>query len=257
MSDMSFLSRDEALLLFNGEEGRNVSIGVYSFPLQRMVCECRFPFLQPISRVTFLTRPESRFGEKCPSSIAKCLLPDPEVNVLAMTFYTSMSVRPVCCVLSLQRFHHMYNALLKIHPDRDTFEWEEWGPTVTRWLPYHYINLFMGRSTFGSRVLAWGQPSSLNESSRNNATLILLDFNPRPIKRGATTDVEGESHQIVITDESSWYYKRDKIKIKSSLPYRAFTSSWFLPYSFLRFDGSTILATAVSLFSGDFAEDLC
>jgi hypothetical protein len=248
MSDISFLSRDEALLLFNGEEGRNVSIGVYSFSLQRIVCECRFPFLQPVLQAAFLTRPESRFGEKCPSSIAKCLLPDPEVNVLAMIFYTGTDGGPACCVLSLQKFYHMYNFLLEQYPGRNTFDWEEWGPSVTRWLPYQNIYFFRNRSTFGSRVLAWGHPSSLHESSRDTISLILLDFNPRPIKRGATTDVEGESHQIIITDESSWYFERDQIQITSSLPYRAFTSPWILRYAYLRFDGSTILATGVSLF---------
>jgi hypothetical protein len=246
MSDISFLSRDEALLLFNGD-GRNVSLGVYSFPLQRMVCECRFPFLKPIIRAAFLTRPESRFGEKCPSSIAKCLLPDPELNIISMIFRTSEWSNPECCVVSLKKFQHMYNSLLKKHPHRNTFEWNEWDPTVIRWLPSPHVNPSGNRNVFGSRMLAWGKAGYLHDASHfGDNNLILLDFNPRPIKRGATTDVRGESHEIVINHETSW--RLGEREIKSSLPYRAFTTRWLPEYPYFRFDASTILAKGVSLF---------
>ncbi|PVG03801.1 hypothetical protein CPB86DRAFT_748261 [Serendipita vermifera] len=243
LSDLSFLSRDEALLLFNGQEGRGVGLGVYSFPLQRVVCECRFPFTDPLNRIAFLTRPESRFGDKCPSSIARTILPDQEVNILAMTFRLGYFSNPACCVLALQLFSNMYKSLLKDHPGREAFEWEEWGPTVTRWLPYQKVMPTGNRSIFGSRMLAWGEPAWLDGSSRFELSLILLDFNPRPIKRGATTNTEGESHEIVVAYETSWDFDPGTHPpLKSSLPFRAFAFPWFPSFPYFRFDGSTILA---------------
>jgi hypothetical protein len=249
MADLAFLSRDEALILFNGEDGRKTSIAVYSFPLQRIICECRLPFSDLPFKAAFLTRPESRFGDNCPSSIAKYLLPDQELNILGMTFRIEEHGNNLCVVvLSVQQFRLKYQSLLKKYPKRNTFEWEEWGPTVTRLLPYDRIHSTGYRNIFGSRLLVWGWSDSLHPDSYSGTSLILLDFNPRPIKRGATNKLTGGSYEIVITGESSWQEPRTQKVIKSSLPYRAFTTPW-LPRCFsFRFDGSTIIGKGVGYF---------
>ncbi|PVG03800.1 hypothetical protein CPB86DRAFT_306909 [Serendipita vermifera] len=61
IADISFLSREEMLLLFNQDESIT-NIAVYSLPLQRIVCRCLFPFPKPSFQAMFLTRPESTFG---------------------------------------------------------------------------------------------------------------------------------------------------------------------------------------------------
>ncbi|PVG03804.1 hypothetical protein CPB86DRAFT_748272 [Serendipita vermifera] len=240
VSDIAFLSRDEALLLFNGEGDHGISIAIYSFQLQQVVCECRFPFSGTSSLALFLTRPDSRFGDDCPSTIAKSLLPDAEVNILSMTIQLENHGRPAFCVLSVQLFRKMCNSLLDKIPDRKLFEWDEWGPTVTRWLPYQRIHPTGNRNIFGSRIIAWGPPVHLHEDSHEELCLILLDFNPRPIKRGAITCLE-DYHEIVIDQETTWENPDDGTTIRSSLPYRAFTRHWLPRCTYFRFDGSTII----------------
>ncbi|CAG8653510.1 11915_t:CDS:2 [Acaulospora colombiana] len=246
-ADVAFLSRDEALLLFNGEGDHGISIAIYSFQLQQITCECQFPFSESSSLALFLTRPDSRFGDDCPSSIAKSLLPDSETNILALTIQLESHGRPACCVLSVQMLRQMCNSLLGKNPDRNVFRWEEWGPTVTRWLPYQVINATGNRNIFGSRMIAWGNPGYLHEDSYDETCLILLDFNPRPIKRGATTRLE-DYHEIVIDKETTWKNPQDGTLIASSLPYRAFTRRWFPRCSYFRFDGGTIIGKGVSAF---------
>jgi hypothetical protein len=246
VSDVAFLSRDAALLLFNREEGHETSIAIYSFQVQGIIVECRFPFSDIALQASFLTRPDSRFGDKCPSSIAKSLLPDPEVNILAMTFQLEDNAQHACCVLSVKRFTQLCGSLLKKYPVREVFDWEEWGPTVTRWLPYQGIMATGNRNIFGSRMVAVGPPGLLHEESHANSCLMLLDFNPRPIKRGAKTSFNGDSHEIVIDQETTWNYPHNGTVIRSSLPYRAFATSWYPHCSSFKFDGSTIIGRGVS-----------
>jgi hypothetical protein len=249
MTHLEFLSIDEALLLFNGENGNASSIAVYSFRLRRVVCRCLFPFRYLPREARFLTRPDSRIKDNCPSSLAKSFVTDPEVNIFAISFTLNHQIRNVCCVISARRFRLMLNSLLEKHPTRVIFQWEEWGPTVSRWLPHEGVEPTGTRNIFGCRMLARGTPSVLELRSFESDSLILLDFNPRPIRRGATTKLDGESHAIVINTESCWADPVSGAVIKSSLPYRAFTTPWPPPTSHFRFDGSNIIGRGVCSFS--------
>lgn len=199
---LDFLSRDEALILSNGEEGNGTSIAVYSLSHQRIICRCHFPFAQVPLRARFLTRPESRMGKNCPSSIAKIFVPDPEVNIFAILFKLEQHARSLCCVISTHQFRQKYAALLDMYPGQNSFKWEEWGPAVTRWLPNTVLEPTGTRNIFGCRMLVWGTPKLLDSRSHKTLCLILLDFNPRPIRQGATTKIDGDSHEIVINEET-------------------------------------------------------
>ncbi|CAG8719020.1 15036_t:CDS:2, partial [Acaulospora colombiana] len=243
MTDMTFLSRDEALLLFNGEEDHGTTLAVYSFSRQQIICKCRFPFQFPF-RVLFLKRPESRFGDKRQSSSAKLLIPDPSVDILGVNF--KLEEDPTsswsCIVLSLHRFQNMYKSLLEKHPGRDVFDWEEWGPSVTRWLPQQSITPIGNRSIFGSRMIAWGLPTASDTDSGLSSCLLLLDFNPGPIYHDTALEREGKSRGTIVREETIWEDSQVGLKVKSSLPYRVFTAP-HIPLGFdFRFDGSTIMA---------------
>ncbi|PVG03803.1 hypothetical protein CPB86DRAFT_306959 [Serendipita vermifera] len=249
LADLAFLSKEEALLLFNGQGDHRTSISVYSFSLQRIICECQLPFPYIPYRAVFLTRPESRLGEKRPTFIAKSLLPDPDLNIIGMNFQVNPQDNDsYVVVMSLQGFSQIYKALLDKYPHRHTFEWEEWGPTVTRWLPYGRIMSTGYRNIFGSRFLVEGYPDSLHHDSYNHLTLLLLDFNPRPIRRGVTTSVSGgsQAHRIVIEEETTTQLACCDKVIKSSLPFRAFTTPWRPSCFNFQFDGSTIIGKTYS-----------
>ncbi|PVG03790.1 hypothetical protein CPB86DRAFT_778901 [Serendipita vermifera] len=242
VTDIAFLSRDEVLLLFNGEEDYGTALAVYSLKRQQIICKCRFPYQLPF-RVLFLKRPESLFGDNCHSSAAKLLTPDPLVNILGINFKLEEGPASLwsCVVLSLDRFQNMYKSLLESCTGRDSFDWEEWGPTVTRWLPKQYSNPTGNRSIFGSRMIAWGPPNSLDAQSDSSSCLVLLDFNPRPIQRDITFESGRTSHGIVIHEETTWEDEQVGLKVKSSLPYRVFTAPHFPSGFDFRFDGSTII----------------
>ncbi|CAG8672723.1 4688_t:CDS:2, partial [Acaulospora colombiana] len=243
IADLAFLSRDEVLLLFNGEDEEDkVTLGVYSVPLKRIVCRCRFPFAYLPYIAFFLTRPESRFGEKCPSSMAKMVMPDPIVNILGISFHLKPGDRSYCCVvLSVDAFTRTYQSLLEKYPDREVFDWEEWGPSTTRWLPYYDINHAGNPNIFGSRMLTWGRANAIDPRSYDDLNLLLLDFNPRPIRKGAVTTIEERYHVLVVDQETLWVDPHGQFTVTSSLPYRAFVTSWLPRHSYFRFDGSTIM----------------
>jgi hypothetical protein len=187
------------------------------------------------------------FGENCPSSVTKRTIPDSELNILPVIFQLEQFTQRRCCVISLQRFLRAYRSLLEISQGRQVFEWDEWGPNITRWLPLSALQVTGDRSTFGFMMLARGSGFRLHPHSYVDVTLFMLDFNPRPIRRGATTNIGEESHQIVFKEESQWEHPQTGKLIKSSLPYRVFVGSWLPRYLGLRFDGSTLVARKVRL----------
>ncbi|PVG03805.1 hypothetical protein CPB86DRAFT_778911, partial [Serendipita vermifera] len=248
VSDIAFLSRDEILLLFNGENQDNTSIGIYSIPLERVICRCRFPFAQLPIMASFLTKPESRFGDRNPFSMAKVVIPDPALAILGIKFRLREDGFKDCCmVLSVGAFQKTYPSLLDRHPSRLVFEWEEWGPTTTRWLPYHGVNPAGSRIIHGSRMLVWGRANAFAADGSGGSNLMLLDFNPRPIRKGATTRF-GKKYQVLVIDqETEWQYSHAKSKITSKLPFRLSVSQEFPRHSAYRFDGSSLVGRSVRI----------
>ncbi|PVG03791.1 hypothetical protein CPB86DRAFT_778903 [Serendipita vermifera] len=249
LSDVAFLSRDEALLLYNGEDGHDPAIGVYSFSQQCIAYQYLFPPLLPVWAL-FLTRPESLFGPNCPVSVAKTFIPDPRVNIIGISFKLEEGIPLSWCnvILSMHKLRQVSSSLIERHPGKKVFNWEEWGSNVTRWLPYPQVSSTGNRSIFGSRMTLWGSPSALYSDSYQPHSLILLDFNPWPIKRGATTNLERNTHVIVVNEETIWEGGRNGIKVKSSLPFRAFAADRTpIAFSF-RLDGSTVIAKSIDMY---------
>jgi hypothetical protein len=241
------LSRDEVLLLFNGEDGGDkASLGVYSIPLQRIVCHCRFPFVQLPSTGSFLTKPESRFGDKDPFSMAKMMVPDPLLAIIGISFSLGRADPDGCSIiLSVDAFRKAYLSLLENQAGRDVFEWEEWGPATTRWLPPSKISPAGIRVICGPRILVRGWASALVDEASNEFGLMILDFNPRPIRQGATQKLEGTYQSLVIDHETEWKDPDSDLKVTSRLPFRAFIGKGYSRANFYRFDGSTVVSRMV------------
>ncbi|PVG03799.1 hypothetical protein CPB86DRAFT_306880 [Serendipita vermifera] len=246
VNDLEFSSRDEALLLFCGQGGYGTSVAVYSFPLQRVLCTCQFPFPRAPSQARYMTRPDSRIQDNCPVPLEQSLVTDPELNI-AVVGFTFLRINSLVCVISVHRFRQMYISLLQKHSGRQIFTWEEWGPTVTRWFPSQ-LQPTGTDNIFGCRMVICGNPSFLHPQCWSAVSLILLDFNPRPIRHGAITRVNGESQTVVIDQESVVGDVHQRVLIKSSLPYRAFTTLWILSSANYRFDGTTIIARGQNVY---------
>jgi hypothetical protein len=196
----------------------------------------------------FLTRPESRFGDKKPFSMAKMVMPDPLVGIIGISF-TFEEYDPDGCsmILSLHAFQRIYFSLSENQPDRDVFEWDEWGPSATRWLPSSKVEPAGIRSICGPRMLVRGRPSALAEGASNNYSLMILDFNPRPIRRGATSKCEDTYEVLVVDHETEWQDGNSDLKITSRLPFRAFVSQSYSRGAFYCFDGSNIVIRMVRM----------
>ncbi|PVG03806.1 hypothetical protein CPB86DRAFT_307073 [Serendipita vermifera] len=243
LSDIAFLSRDEVLLLLNGEDGgEKACIGVYSIPRRRLICRCRFPFFELPFTGTFLTRPESRFGDKKPFSMAKMVIPDPLVSIIGVSFYLKEDDFDNCTmVLSTAAFRKAYISLLENHPNRNrgVFEWEVWGPSSARWLPHDEIGPAGVRVTCGSRILVWGRISALGFELYDRPSLMILDFNPRPIWRNAGADMDQKG--FVVDFQTRWQVPHQGFEVTSELPFRVFLGEGFKRDSYYRFDGSFVV----------------
>ncbi|CAG8749957.1 10458_t:CDS:2 [Acaulospora colombiana] len=90
--------------------------------------------------------------------------------------------------------------------------------------------------------LGWNKPCW---GSRH--ILMILDFNPRPIRRGATSKTE-DTHQILVcVDEACWQVPHQGVVVNSSLPFRAFVGKGFRRDSYYRFDGSIVVGRTLGM----------
>jgi hypothetical protein len=201
-------------------------------------------------RIRFLTHPH--YGADSPAAQARLFRPDPAVEVLPIdiqldgfrdaTFFIVLSPH-----LLMKKSHE----LRQNHPGRHVFDWHEWGPNVSRLLPPAQLRSTGFRSTFGSRMLAVGNLSkeSLDTSVRTSDRLILLDFNPRPIRRGTQSHIADRGYMLVEKELTEWSYPQVPFRTYSSLPVRAFISNQSVHYLDIHLDGSTMICREVcSLF---------
>jgi hypothetical protein len=197
-------------------------------------------------RIRFLTHPQ--YGATSPATQARLFRPDPAVEVLPIDIQLNGGRGPsFFVVLSLHLFAKKCDELRRNRPDQHVFDWPEWGPNVSRLLPPDQLSNTGFRSTFGSRMLAVGNLSKERLGTQVVALerLILLDFNPRPIRRGAQSHIGGRYHVLVEKEPTGWSYPQLSLKTYSSLPVRAFVSNQTVEYLDIHLDGSTMICRKV------------
>jgi hypothetical protein len=197
-------------------------------------------------RIRFLTHPQ--YGATSPAVQARLFRPDPAVEVLPIDIQLNRFRGPsFFVVLSLHRLTRKCDELRRNHPDQHVFMWHEWGPNVSRLLPPDQLRNTGFRSTFGSRMLAVGNLSKERLGTQVLALdrLILLDFNPRPIRRGAQSHIGDRRYVLVEKELTEWSYPQLPLKMYSSLPVRAFVSNQIVDYLDIHLDGSTMICRKV------------
>ncbi|CAG8754713.1 1750_t:CDS:2, partial [Acaulospora colombiana] len=223
--DAAFLTKDKLLLMFNGEEEvPKFTFAIYSIERQDVLGRFRLPIKEANSG-EFFTRPPSTYGDKCLSTQVKRFLTDESLDILPVELYLNdMPPNPCFFVLSVTKLLRAMERLRESNPDRLTFEWDEWGPDITRFLPFQRMSPPSSRPTFGSRMAVFYTHES-EEPLLSNRKIAILDFNPRPIKRRKVEETRAEN--IVIVDyETEWKGPQDDPVIKSRLPYRILRKDW-------------------------------
>ncbi|CAG8766716.1 3181_t:CDS:1, partial [Acaulospora colombiana] len=242
-----FLSREEMLLLVEEDKdvSRTVALVIYSLTRGEKLCSCKLPveiFNKPIYGAGFSTKPESRLTDRRHMSPSTMFKTDPALAMICVSFRLAGNPEFICIVLAVGPFRRICNDLLKTHPNRDQFDWDEWGPSVTSWIPCPAINVPGYRCTSGPRILMSGELSVFFKECNDPLGLILMDFNPRPIKRHNSSQQTKDSDVVEFAEGLEWTHRDIDFTIKTTLPFRAFGGK-SLPcdYSNFHFEGNTII----------------
>lgn len=192
-------------------------------------------------RVRFLTHPQ--YGATSPAAQARLFRPDPEVEVLPIDIQLDQMRGPAFfMILSISKLKRRCRELRDAHPDLTEFDWAVWSPDVTRFLPINQLRNTGFRSTFGSRMLAIGNVSMERLHPTHPERLVLLDFNPRPIRRGAESCMRDNCRVLVISGDTLWPHTP---RVMTSLPVRIFVSNRPTTYLDIHLDGSTMICRKV------------
>jgi hypothetical protein len=245
---MAFLTRDEILLLLKDEDTNILVFGVFSVPEQKAFIRCRLPFPDTPLQAYLTDGPGNLYGEICPASRAKMLKPDLKHRIVSLMYVHERRSHSFCVILQtgpfLKRCRELSNGL----PETETFDWFKWSPGVTGCIPLGLVSPTGFRCTFGSCILTIGNPQIfIKNFTSSGRFLMLLDFNPIPIRRGFE-ERDGEGYYLRLVEGSvEWYTSplHREYTISSSLPYRVFMRRWTASHFYLHLDANTIVARLV------------
>ncbi|KIM25668.1 hypothetical protein M408DRAFT_331028 [Serendipita vermifera MAFF 305830] len=252
-SDVAFLTKDLIILAQNTPYYDGfMTFEIWS--LEQGVClgRCKLPLPANDYRPGFISHPASVHSGYSPTKHARLFVPDPNVEILAIIFRSTPSEQitrdeTITVALSIPLFIRKFMELTKSEEKPDAndipiLEWDDWGPSVTRWLPDGIHGNVGIRTAFGSRMLAvLIIPAEQNPNGFAWTSIVLFDFNPRPISRGAVAD-ETSNYDLEVTDYATEWVSGD-IKVLSSLPYRAWFSNRRCRFSSFFLDGNTIIGS--------------
>ncbi|PVG03807.1 hypothetical protein CPB86DRAFT_307100 [Serendipita vermifera] len=247
LRDLAFLSREEMLLLVEEDNdiSKTVALVVHSLTRGEKLYTCKLPveiFNKTIYGAGFSTKPESQLADYRHMSPSTMFKTDPALTMICVSFRLAGNPEFVCIVLAVGPFRKICNGLLTTHPNRDQFDWEEWGPSVTSWIPCPPINVPGYRCTSGPRILMSGELSIFFKDFNDPLGLILMDFNPRPIRRCISSQQNEDSTVVEFAEGLEWKHPDSDYTIKSTLPFRAFGGkSLPVDYSNFHFEGNTII----------------
>ncbi|KIM25667.1 hypothetical protein M408DRAFT_205956 [Serendipita vermifera MAFF 305830] len=243
---MAVIHDDILVLARNpGENQEFVVLELLSLKTNKTLCYCQLPVSAIQFALRFQKHPPPSKGANHFPRFGGLYAPDPQVEILAIIFYTALTASPdfFTVVISIPLFLSACYSLIQKHTEQNSdipyFRWEDWGPDVTRWLPLDFHGEYGSRNASGSKLLAiYWEGTDADEAVLRNA---LLDFTPWPIRLGAQSRGEADDDYIfeVFDEETEWSW--EGMKVKSKLPFRAWISSRPCDYLNLFLDGNTIV----------------
>lgn len=226
-------------------------LDVWSLTESRFLWHCELPLPANNFSIRFLRRSSTNKGPNCPTRYAQLFVPDPIASILAIVFgtITTVDMEHFTVILSIHSFLKMCYGLCAATKGENinsetvpVFSWEQWGPSVTRWLPLEIRGEYGSHMVYGSRMLAtfFQRRDAEGEDAYYN---MLMDFNPRPIRR-KTLEQCGDHVLISTIDYASRWGAHGK-GLMSNLPYRAWVSTSAYRYWNLDLEANAILGRLV------------
>jgi hypothetical protein len=247
VSDLAFLSDEAALVLFDGFDDSPPAFGICSFTTGEITHTFALPLPRgAVYRARLLTHPG--YGTASPATQARLAQPDPALDIIVADFLLRFTRSEASLVvISVDLFLRKFKSLKQSLPGVRQYAWQDWGPDVTRWLPSGELANSGFRSTFSSKMLVRSIPKpSRQENWGPPGNLILLDFNPRPILRGAQNEETEHCRVVVFRERSVWHTDYAQRPIETSLPFRAFIGKRAVEYNDIHLEGSTMVCRKVS-----------
>jgi hypothetical protein len=245
VADLTFLSDEAALVLFDGSA---VAFGICSLITGQIThrFELPLPHGDPY-RARILTHPG--YGTASVATQARLVQPDPALDIIVADFVVDPSPDGfLLIIISAGLFLRKFESLKQNKPGVLVYQWQDWGPDVTRWLPSAQFSNSGCRSTFSSKILLRSNPSNSEvEDWGPPGNIILLDFNPRPILRGAQNEDTEHCRVVVFRNKSAWYSQYHQTSVESSLPFRAFIGKKAVEYEDIHLEGSTMVCRKVRI----------
>jgi hypothetical protein len=234
------------MLMFNSE-GDNIAFAIYSIENQAILYRFLIPIIGPLSSGEFFTRPQSTYGDKCLSTQGKRFIADGALDILAVELYLELIPSTSrFFVISVTKLLKVMERLRELRPDALVFEWEEWGPDVTRFLPPRRMSPPSSRPTFGSRLAVF-YTNEDEEPIATNRKIAILDFNPRPILKGKVDGTGMGGNVLIVDTESECENPHNDQMIKSRLPYRMFRKDWRADGDDCHLEANTMILRRVCL----------
>ncbi|KAG8781107.1 hypothetical protein FRC15_009033, partial [Serendipita sp. 397] len=240
-----FLSQNQLLLIANtkgdplsSNDQEKMNIVVYSISERCITHRIRLP-VSTLRHPFLFTYPRQTLTQISPAQIAGAFAPDPSLDIFALQFWPAVAdaVHPCVVVFSTQGLLEACEAALV---DREQYpvdvDWNTWGPKGSRWFPPNCLHAPSERGIHGARMVTTTRSDAFDvfdwiDDWRPNRDEIfnypvVLDFNPRPILRGATDCDFPLCRNTVVRDMWSWSIPEDEktVSIESGLPFRAFVS---------------------------------
>jgi hypothetical protein len=223
--DFAFLTRDEVLVLLKASFTGSIELGIFSIPEQKIIVRFRFPFIFPCLKANFLRESTDHSGGNYPNSRAM-LQPDTRRRIIPFMYHQDTFPYSYCVVLHTGPFIKKYKELLNGSSGIETVEWLEWSTGVTNCIPLSNTTDIAFECTFGSCILAIGRPVVAIESlTYQDRFLMLLDFNPIPIRRGSEERSEEDYYLRLLHSDTEWNMNASHLPkgvIPANLPCRVF-----------------------------------
>ncbi|KIM26196.1 hypothetical protein M408DRAFT_330754 [Serendipita vermifera MAFF 305830] len=244
--DVTFLNKDLLILAIPVTTQQDTTLlEVRSMKGGNVWYRCELPISWRDCSVRFLGRPCSNQGANCPTRYAKLFVPDPTLDVLGIVLKHSENQHSTTVVLSIDLFLRKCQGLMLLPEDTEnyampTFEWDKWGPDVTRWLPDNLPREFAYRTVYGARMVA------IIFDGHRDYYNALLDFNPRTVHRSAVEENGDGYKPTVQTTETE--VRIGGRAIKSRLPYRLCPSRLEKRYWNMSLEANTIVGRVEKMF---------
>ncbi|KIM26197.1 hypothetical protein M408DRAFT_197298 [Serendipita vermifera MAFF 305830] len=242
--DITFLTKDLLVLAIPVlTEYGTIVLEVKSLKSGITLYRCELPISWRNYSVRFLSHPSSNQGANCPTRYAKLFVPDPSLDILGIALRDSENRLSATIVLSIDLFLRKCHGLMALSEDTGqhatpTFEWEQWGPDVTRWLPDNTRGDSGPRTVYGARMVAM----IFDGRAYYNG---LLDFNPRTILHSPAKE-KGDDYELTVQIEETEIILHGRV-IKSRLPCRVRLSTRREQYWNLSLQANTIIGRKVSV----------